>query len=240
MTCPQIIDEELHQRALSVKSTHRTFKTWAPSKTPGLLQGLAYCGKCGGRIYITRSGHQNKVKYYMCNFVSPRRGKTCDTRYMKVELTDNIFWEALQDACRDEEKLLAYINRKKRPQDNAQPKQVRRHDLTSRLEKIQAERKVVMEWFSSSLLTQAEATDKLSTLKAEESQIRDDLASLDSPKSKPEKLSAADICDIINNCPDTPEARRQAVLNTIERVNLTRLDDNYGRQYIIDFDIFFK
>lgn len=240
MTCPQIIDEDMHEKALSVKSTKRTFKTWKPDSHPGLLQGLAYCGKCGGRIYITRSGQQNKVKYYMCNFVSPRRGKTCDTRYMMVSLTDDIFWEALKDACQDEKKLLAYINRRKGTEEAAPPQQKRRHDLTERLEKIQAERKAIMGWFSSSLLSQAEATEKLGALKDEESRIKETLADMDLSKAKPDKMAAADICAVINNCPDDLDARRKAVLDTIEKVNITRLDDNYGPQYMIDFDIYFK
>ena len=238
MTCPQIIDEELHQQALAIKSTKRTFKSWKPAQNPGLLQGLAYCGKCGGRIYITCNSQQNK-KYYMCNFVSPRKGKKCDTRYMSVPLTDNIFWEALKDACRSEQKLLDYINRKK-PADSAPPQQKQRRDLTKRLSKIADERKVIMSWFSSSLLTQEEATEKLGVLKAEESRIKDDLASMDMEKPQVEKMTPADICSIINNCEDTPEARRKAILTVIEKVMMRRLDDNYGPQYIIDFDIYFK
>ena len=241
MTCPQIIDEELHQRALSIKSTHRTYKTWKHDDNPGLLQGLAYCGSCGAKIRIGGGGKRFK-KWYMCHNTAPRNGKKCSARYMEILVADEIFWQVLENVCRDEKTLSAYINAKKSPNDLERPQQKKYKVIVKRIEKIQTERKVIMKWFSTSLLSQDEATEKLTALKQEESQLKEELASMAAvaPANAPKKLSPSDICTMIKNCPATAQARRKAIMTTIERVNILRTDQNYGHKYIIDFDIFFK
>lgn len=235
MTCPAIISEEMHKKALAIKDTKRTFKRWKPSANPGLLQGLAYC-KCGGHIKI----HTNtKHKYYMCPNTAPRNGGTCSARYLKINLTDEIFWRTLTGICKSTKSLSAYI--KKKAPHKAEPKNKKRK-LTDRLKKIETERQAIMSWFSKSLLSQSDATDKLAKLKDEEIKLQNELAQInnDSGQTAQNRLEPADICKAIQECSPTTEARRKAILETIERVNIIRVDNNFGHKYELDIEIFFK
>ena len=98
-----------------------------------------------------------------------------------------------------------------------------------------------MSWFSQSLLTQSEATERLSALKTEELRLQSELADLRAKSSRePEKIAPSDICAAVAACSVDLAARRRVVLAVVERVDVLRRDFNYGHKYIVDFKIKFK
>lgn len=241
MSCPQIIPAELHQKALSIKSKHRTYKVWQKNSYPALLQGVAVCGACGGSIRITGGGKRN-ARWYTCVNTPPRNGSKCAARLMDVVVTDALFWSVLEEICTSEETVTAYIGSRAGAEPApARSEQNKRQKIVRRIEKIRTERTAVMTWFSQSLLSQSEATEKLAGLKADESRLQNELAALENaPDSQEEHLAPADICAVVRNCPASPEARRRVFLSVVEKVSILRRDNNYGHKYLIDFDIIFK
>lgn len=244
MTCPAIIPEEMHEKALAIKSGHRTYKTWSRSASPSLLQGVIVCSRCGHSMRISGGGKRNRRWYHCPNTSNCNGTGTCSARFSDVEATDDLFWAALEELCSSEEKLTEYIH--SRIASGSAPATIsgraKRQKICKRLGKIQVERKAIMTWFSQSLIEQSDATEKLATLKKEETQLQAELSALEKSADAQgdDKIVPADICSAVMNCPATYEARRRVVLAVIDKVAVNRRDLNYGLKYIMDFDIRFK
>lgn len=232
MTCPQIIDADLHPRALEIIASHRTYKTWKHSQDAGLMQGFAYCGFCGARMRIMTS--KKTQKYYSC-------GSKCEkSRLLGLFYTDELIWSLLESICESPKTLKAYIATNQGNAPKAQLPQQNRQKIKKRLDKIQQERKAVMTWFSQSLIGQTEATEKLQALKSEEEKLQAELAAVENTQDTSKSLDVNDICEVVKNCPDDKPAKRKVMLAIIDRVDIARLDNNYGHNYDLDLKILFK
>jgi uncharacterized small protein (DUF1192 family) len=232
MTCPQIIDADLHPRALEIIASHRTYKTWKHSQDAGLMQGFAYCGFCGARMRIMTS--KKTQKYYSC-------GSKCEkSRLLGLFYTDELIWSLLESICESPKTLKAYIAANQGSAPKAQFPQQKRQKIKKGLDKILQERKAEMTWFSQSLLDQTEATEKLQALKAEEEKLQAELAAMENTQDTSKSLDVNDICEVVKNCPDDKPAKRKVMLAIIDRVDIARLDNNYGHNYDLDLKISFK
>lgn len=238
MSCPQILPAEMHEKALAIKAGQRTYKVWKRNAKVALLQGIAYCGSCGSRIYVSGGGKRGR-RFYECG--AARAPSYCPARLMEVPVADDLFWNVLEQICKSPAALEKYIGENvaekgSRPAAAEKPEKIAR-----RLEKIAGEKKAVMAWFSQSLLTQSEATERLSGLKSEELRLQSELADLRARSSRePEKIALSDICAAVAACSVDLAARRRVVLAVVERVDVLRRDFNYGHKYIVDFKIKFK
>lgn len=234
MTCPRILPDDMHTKALDIMSSHRTYKTWAHAQDTGIMQGFAHCGFCGHRLRIATT--KKTQKYYAC-------GDKCKrSRYMGVAYTDELFWSLLESICKNQKTLKAYIAAQRDELPKAPAPQQKRQKLKKRLDKIQAERKAVMSWFSQALIGQQEATEKLQALKAEESTLQAELAASEASQgvSPDNALDVKDICEVVRNCPADKHAKRRVLLAIIDRIDIARLDNNYGHKYDLDINIIFK
>ena len=238
MSCPQIIPPALHEAALAIKDGNRHYKVWKPADTPALLQGLAYCAVCRHRIRISGGGKRG-IRWYSCRSNEDKTIPSCMTRTMDVSVLDELFWETLVELCKNPAALASYIEAHS-ASPAASPSE-RPAKIAARLKKIHEEKSAVMSWFSSSLIDQSEATERLASLKAEESRLQSELASLESSAcERPERIEPADISAAVLACPSDIAARRRVVLAVVERVYLARRDHNYGHKYLCDFEIVFK
>lgn len=231
MTCPAIISEDLHKKALAVKATNRTFKSCAVLND-SLLQGLVYCAVCGRRVKL----HTSQARWYEC---SGRRKFGCPARFMKIPIADRLVWSVIARLCASTKSLTDYINSRADAECARTQSTKKRKDITARLDKLRTERKVIMSWFSQSLLNQSDATEKLRALKEEETKLQAELAEAERPAAI-DKLEPADICAAVQNCPDDFEAKRKVMLAIVERVNIARHDTRKGTKYDVDLEIIFK
>ena len=203
-----------------------------------LLQGIVYCPYCGRRkTLMSRRAELNR--YYSC---VKRQGDThiiCNTRHAEVVLTDTLFWAVLQKICSDTKTLQLYIEKtsgKKIVNDGTTKERIQ-----DRLQAISNEKKVVMEWFSQGLLTQEQATQKLTSLKNEETKLSAKLV-----ETVPEHVPQINLTEIVNavkNCPLDTSSKRAVVLQNIDKVFFIRTDKTHGKKnkaYRVEFDIHFK
>lgn len=185
------------------------------------------------------SDRKSLTRSYAC---VKRQGDThiiCKTRYAEVVLTDTLFWAVLQKICSDTKTLQKYI-------EKTSGKQLTKNETTKekfqeRLQAISNEKTVVMQWFSQGLLTQEQATQKLASLKNEETRLSAKLF-----ESVPEHTPQIDLKGIVNavkNCPLDTSSKRAVVLQNIDKIFFIRTDKTHGKKhkaYRVEFDIHFK
>lgn len=239
MSCPQIIPEELYHKALEIKSHHRTYKRWKRNENIALMQGVGFCGKCGCRLRITGGG-KSKRRFYECRSTQDKSVKNCGARLMEIPIADEIFWNVFEKICSDEKTLRKYIAAQSPPKSEYGIAAKKDH-LRKKLDSIRSKKSAIMTWFSKSLLTQSEATERLLEIKSDEKKIAAAISALE--KNDPREYEAAtpdEICEAVSSCPDSIEAKRRIVLAVVDRVDVIRRDYNYGHKYILDFKIVFK
>ena len=154
---------------------------------------------------------------------------------MQCEIVDNAFWELLERICRNPAKLKEYM-------ESTAPTITAPHDEVkwreAAMQKIKAERKAVMSWFSQQLLTHEEATARLEALREEENRLMiDNIA----PPPKTAQPAPSAVCEAVSTCIESSTARRRVVMQVIDRVIVKRLDKGKGRaNYALDMKIVFK
>ncbi len=237
MEAPAIIDKDTFAKVRQKLTANRHDAVrW--DYTQSLLQGILYCPYCGRRKTLLSDRKQGK-RYYCC---VKRQGDTriiCHSRHAEVVYTDMLFWEILTQICRNENTLKGYIEKKsgkklaKAGTENGK--------LQERLRAIAREKEVVMNWFSDGLLSQEQATQKLTALKNEETKLAAKIVEAD-PQHVPE-INLQDIVEKIKNCPLDVASKRAVVLQYIEKVYFTRTDSSYKKKekaYRVEFNIVFK
>ena len=237
MQSPAIIDKDTFAKARQKLTANRNAAVrW--DYTQSLLQGIIYCPYCGRRKTLL-SHRKQFSRFYCC---VKRQGDThiiCNTRHAEVVYTDLLFWEVLMKICSSEKTLKHYI-------EKTSGKQITKTEATKdkildRLQAISHEKEVVMNWFSSGLLSQEQATQKLSALKSEETKLSVKLAET-TPEHKPD-IDLKEIVNKIKNCPLDVESKRAVVLQYIDKVYFVRTDSTHGKKnkaYRVEFNIQFK
>ncbi len=239
MKAPAIIDKDVFAIAQDKLAKGRSLSEFKRVAEVYLLRGLLYCEECGRKKNIIRTEPAKGLVYYGC---VPRASRytasiKCPSKYANVYDTDAIFWGLLEKICKSEKSLLNYVK-------GQRSKSVAKSDVdvetyARKLKDISREREAVIQWFNNSLLTQEEATKRLTELKDSEMVLRRKIENADSVK-KESTLNASAICSMIKNCPATQEARRAVLLQIIDKVYVTRTDNSYRHQYHLSFRILFK
>jgi len=232
LKCPQIIDAETFAAAQNLLDTNKTQLKRTKDNGVYLLQGLMRCAKCGEKIILTNN---RAGRFYACYAHSKRKaaGHTCDARFAKTDIVDNAFWATLRNICSSEKRLAAYIKRTGKTISTKTDTAA----LKARLAKIEEEKVAVVDWYTNGLLTQQATTDKLSALTSEAKAISAKLAQPDKEKA----VDTARIYNIIHNCGDNPENKRNAVRSVIDKIIYERTDgEKKPKAYSISFVIYFK
>jgi hypothetical protein len=189
------------------------------------------CARCGASIVIRRpvSG-----AYYTCfNAVRVGNDTKCKARYAKTDIVDAAFWDTLKQICKTPKKLAAYI----KTTDKAAPRVDDTQKLKERLEKIDAEKAAIVEWYTSGYLTQAAATAKLEALTGEAKRIQDKLAA---PQPNARAVDIARIYKLVKDCDNSFEAKKNIVHAIIDYITYERVDNThkngiYNIKFLIHF-----
>ena len=238
MEAPAIIDEVTFKRAQEVRNRNRTYAVWHPRKGVYLFMGLLICGKCGRKLAIVQNHRKNgSILYYACHARAPyNKPYSCGAKGMILDVIEDVLWKMLESICKSEKSLREYINtvEKKRisaPTDTAK--------ITTRLEKVRKERQAVMKWFSASLISDEEATQKLESLKRQEEGLQEKLAHA-APNAAESTIDIKGIVHTMRTVRTTPEERRKAVLAVVDNIVIQRHDNRRNREYDLTVAIHFK
>ena len=233
MHCPAIITEEQHKEAVQLLKTNRK-RDYHKNRHPYLLQGIAYCGVCGRRLSIRQSKGVSRYVCYINGDVENKHPSKCGFRSAICAAVDEAFWEILQAICKSPTTLKKYIQQ-------SQPTKVVKDNTAKReakLEKIKSERKAIMAWFSSQLITQEEATEKLEALKKAENKLLQENIPI-APRSPQMDYQA--VCEAVSVCAKNAHTRHALVRKLVEKVVFMRTDNRSGVQhYKLDMQIFFR
>lgn len=207
LKCPALIDKATFEKAQILIDKKRTYKTWQRRDNKYLLQGVLYCGKCGRKMCIT--SNNKKVTFYMCR-TREQNAEPCDSRFCRTDILDSLLWNTLLKLATSKKKMAKALEIK---QANAIEK-----DNTDILNKIEKERQAVMNWFSQSLISQEQATQKLNQLLRQEKAIRSE---------KPiehKKISAEDFIRKIKDVSEDFDSKRNLILTCFDKIYVTRTD----------------
>lgn len=231
MTCPAIISEDEHQRALAMMDRNRTFD-YRPKHIPHLFQGLLRCARCGRTLSVKHGS--KRIKYYMCltNHADGHMS-TCGARSLRCDPVDDALWALITDICKSEESIRQYIS----SMEAAAPTTSPQADISEQLERIKAERKNILSWVANQLVSFDEAETRLKALRDEESRLVIN-NTCDDAKARSEDVRG--IYEAIRDCPPTAEAKRQLVRQIIDHVDILRTDDSRGaKNYQLTAKIYF-
>lgn len=237
MSAPVIIDEVTFRRAGELIKRNRHVDHHK-NRYPHLLQGLLYCKNCGSTLKV-RSGNfraGERAKYYTC-WVDRDNGERggCRARSVSCNALDKAVWNLLEEVCKSPFVLKAYID--STTQTN-EPQQDDTKKYARAMDKIKAERKAIMTWFSNQLLSNDEATARLKELKEQEEKLLRE--SVKTPP-KTQHLDTEFICKTVLSCDDSPESRRAVVKQVIDKVVFQRLDKGQGyKSYKLDITLYFR
>ena len=237
MTCPAIISRETFDKAQAIRNNNRTYKFWSRYTTHALLLGLAKCKECGSQIYSAHGKRPGQI-YYACSRLNDA---DCPNRYANAEIVDGLFWQMLTELCKNPFALAAYLRDHARASRSEAGDEGRTKRMRERLQRIRKEKAALLSWFADGLIEQAEATEKLSALKAEaaslSTKLADDLAVGRAPVME---NTPAEIADVVLKCPEEYDAKRRVLLAIVSRIEMARVDNNRGRGYEMEFEVYFK
>ncbi len=239
MKAPAIIDKDVFAKAQDKLSRNRSLSEFKRVAEVYLLRGLLFCEECGRKKHILRTEPAKGMVYYGCAARPSRYTSSikCPSKYVNVYDTDAIFWGLLEKICKSEKFLLNYVKGQRSKSAAKSDSDVETY--AKKLKDIAREREAVMQWFNHSLLTQEEATKRLTELKDSELVLQRKIENADSVK-KESTLNASAICSMIKNCPATPEARRAVLLQIVNKIYMKRTDNSYKHHYKLEFRILFK
>lgn len=222
MSIPAIIDKKTFDAVQDKLTRNRVLKV-RQTKDDYLLQGILFCGHCGKKI-VLHHWKCGKYEYDMYKCVTAVRNHSCGSRYMRAETTDNIVWSAIKEICYDENTLKDYI---KQDTDDNTP------EIAKKLQKISEKRDTILSWFDNGLISEKKATEKLSTLKKQEENLKSQLT------SQKNVINAAEIVKQIKKSTDQPCDRRNVLLKIVKRIEIERIGTE-RKTHQLRFHIFFR
>lgn len=237
MSCPPIISQELFDKAQAIRNANRTYKFWARYTSEMLLLGLAKCKECGSQMYSAHGKKPGQV-YYSCSRLN---NPDCPNRFAEKSIADDLFWQMLVELCKNPFTLASYIREHQRQSQAAAHDEDRAQKLRDRLQRIRNEKAALLSWFSDGLIEQQEVTEKLAALKNEAAGISSKLAAgMETAHEPVMENTPQEIAAAVLGCPESYEARRRVLLAIVSRVEMARVDNNRGRGYEMEFEVYFK
>lgn len=175
-----------------------------------LLQGVLYCGKCGGRMYIT---NKDDNYYYCCSSNLAYNHVKCGSRYVKVNYLDHVIWSNIKELADDRNKLILATTSKEETEDT--------EHQNDQEEKLSKQRTKVLSWLAKNLISDDEAEKQLLIIKEKLDSIKT------KPKKKAQPVDVDKIIETIKNA-STPEEMKKVIANTVKKVLVLRLDTSRG------------
>lgn len=209
LKCPALIDKATFEKAQILIDKKRTYKTWQRRENKYLLQGILYCGKCGRRMSIV--SNNRKTTFYMCR-TRERNAEQCDSRYCRTDILDSLLWNTLLKLSTNKKKMVQAFKIK-------QTHTIKKDNTDVLLNKIEKERQAIMNWFSQSLISQEQATQKLNQLLRQEKIL---LAERHIQEHK--KISAEEFIRQIKNVSEDFDAKRNLILTCFDKIYVIRTD----------------
>ena len=222
MSCPIIIPQEIFN-AVQRKLENNRVKKIRSCKYQSLFQGVLYCGICGRKMWVTKNIKKGKdYAYYMCGGNRLKAG-TCTNLMHNAELVDKEVWKEIRRICKSESLLRKY-QKQETPKDNTE-------EINKKLEQIKKQRTAIMNWYSNSLITIDECTERLQALKKQENTLLSRL-------QESTKENETDIQSIMQEVKQTDFAgKRNFVVTHIDKAFISRTKPNEDET---EFHIVFK
>lgn len=236
MSCPQIITSKTFNAVQSKLRRNLSCRS-KRGETSTLLQGILRCGVCG-RNMVQRKNI--KESYYVCSgryqYNRPIKSTPCNAMYCRTEITDKVFWSLLEAICSSPKKLAANIS--KASGNAPRTPETDRANIINQIEKIQADKAAIMEWYSAGYITKDVATGKLADLKHKEESKKTKLDGIKETQVHYSKDRLEEICKAVKECDDEKNSRRKVIQAIIEYVTVKRTSTGkkeHDLQFFISF-----
>lgn len=175
---PAIVDESLWQAAQEQLFMNARFSQ-RNSRNRYLLRGLLVCGVCG---YTIQGASYRDTLYYRC--VHGGKNRPLDiprhTCSLRADLVEPLLWQALAQLLDEPQRIHAAWQALHQQQTTAPDQRAR---WTDQLEKLDGQRKRLVDAYTKAVLTQAEFVKKTNPVMAQIKQLQQKLAS--APPSVP-------------------------------------------------------
>jgi len=186
---PAIVSEETFQRVALQLADNKRFASRS-SKKPSLLQGLAACERCGYGYYRTSTRTTNKtIYYYRCLGSDDYRyqgGRVCHNRPVRADYLDQVVWQHITGLLVDPRLIQAEIDKRLNAARNTDPTRRHRQSLELALAKATTAITRIIQAFSEQLITIDELRQRIPDLRAQETNLRNQIAALDAQRADQE------------------------------------------------------
>lgn len=198
---------------------------------PYLVQGLAYCALCGRRMTTTKHG---RYVYLRCGdqHFAEKREQACRARVINIKVLDDVFWRVLENVCRSKSSLSSYMKR------SPEPVSLDTARLQKELKKISGEKRTLIDWWHSGIVSEADVKSKLKLLTMQEQSLNDQLK-----KTVPRvpRLTVDEIVRQVKSAPRSFQEKQQIIRRIIDRAVIVRLDKGKRPADVqLQIDLFFR
>lgn len=241
---PAIIDQETFDKAQIALKQPRS----RPGKAMAeyLLRGHVYCPICGSRI--TGTMLNRRYRYYQCSGTKPTaaRKSICHARYIKADWLEQMVWDAVSEAIKNPEVMIAALKEQIENQKDGLAKDteidIEMKKLGRKIKNYDSQQKRLVKLFRLGVINENAILDELNQVKAERNTNQECLAELEKSKRTLQELQRAEIklndfCEMIRQQIDcsSNETKRLALDALDVKVNATR--DSVNIQGIIPVDL---
>ena len=180
---PALVDEETFDRVQQRLADNKRFAS-RNTKVPSLLQGIAACAACGYGYYraTTTTTAGNKIYYYRCLGSDDYRyqgGRVCGSKPVRADYADQVVWDHVTALLADPALIRAEIGKRLERARTSDPVTRKRGQLEQALARTGTSIAAMITAFSEQLLTIDELRARLPALRARETGLKDQIATLD-------------------------------------------------------------
>ena len=180
---PALVDEETFDRVQQRLADNKRFAA-RNTRVPSLLQGLAACSSCGYGYYrtSTTTSAGKKIYYYRCLGSDDYRypgGRVCGNKPVRADYADAVVWDHVTALLADPALIRAEISRRLERARTSNPVTKKRGQLEQALAKTSKSISAMVTAFSEQLITIDELRARMPALRARETSLKDQIATLD-------------------------------------------------------------
>ena len=180
---PALVDEETFNRVQQRLADNKRFAA-RNTRVPSLLQGLAACSSCGYGYYrtSTTTSAGKKIYYYRCLGSDDYRypgGRVCGNKPVRADYADAVVWDHVTALLADPALIRAEISRRLERARTSNPVTKKRGQLEQALAKTSKSISAMVTAFSEQLITIDELRARMPALRARETSLKDQIATLD-------------------------------------------------------------
>jgi site-specific DNA recombinase len=180
---PALAGEETFDRVQQRLADNKRFAA-RNTTVPSLLQGLAACSSCGYGYYrtSTTTSAGKKIYYYRCLGSDDYRypgGRVCGNKPVRADYADAVVWDHVTALLADPALIRAEISRRLERARTSDPVTKNRGQLEQALAKTSKSISAMVTAFSEQLITIDELRARMPALRARETSLKDQIATLD-------------------------------------------------------------